>query len=99
MERIGVTLAGHPVPDKYCAEGCQKIVDIINDAKLTDNDLVITAIGNGVSALMTLPWPEVPLEDVTEATRLMQIGYGVNTGDLNQIRVSVDQLKGGRISG
>ena len=47
---------------------------------------------------MTLPWPELPIEDITETTRLMQIEYGVNTGDLNQIRINVDQLKGGKIS-
>ncbi len=98
MEQIGVTLAGHPVPDEYCVEGCQKIVDIIKNAKLTENDLVITAIGNGVSSLLTLPWPELKLKDVTETTRLMQIEYGVGTGELNEIRISVDQLKGGRIS-
>ena len=98
MEKLGCTLAGHPVPDRYCAEGCQKIVDIIRQAKLTDNDLVITAIGNGVSSLMTLPWPEISLADVTETTRLMQIEYGVGTGELNDIRINVDQLKGGRIS-
>jgi len=98
MKNIGVTLAGHPTPDKYCAEGCRKIVDIIEEAKLTDNDLVITAIGNGVSSLLTLPWPEITLDDVTETTRLMQIEYGVGTGELNEIRISVDQLKGGRIS-
>ena len=39
MEKIGVTLAGHPAPDEFCVIGCQKIVDIINEAKLTNNDL------------------------------------------------------------
>lgn len=98
LERLGVTFAGHPVPDKYCIEGCQRIVDIITESNLTENDLVITAIGNGVSSLLTLPWPELSLQDVTETTRLMQIEYGVGTGELNDIRINVDQLKGGRIS-
>ena len=98
MEKMGVTLAGHPVPDEYCVIGCQKIVDIIKNARLTERDLVITAIGNGVSSLCTLPVPEVPLEDVMETTRLMQIEYGVPTEELNEIRNNVDQLKGGRIS-
>ena len=98
MEKLSVTLAGHPVPDKYCVIGCQKIYDIIKNANLTDNDLVITAIGNGVSSLLTLPWDEISLEDVTETTRLMQIEYGVGTGELNDIRINVDKLKGGRIA-
>lgn len=98
MERVGVTLAGHPVPDEYCVIGCQKIVDMIKEAKLTERDLVITIVGNGVSSLCTLPVPEVPLEDVMETTRLMQIEYGVPTDELNQIRNNIDQLKGGRIA-
>lgn len=57
MEKLGVTLTGHPVPDHDCIVGTQKIVDMINKAKLTPNDLVITAIGNGVSSFCTLPVP------------------------------------------
>ena len=98
MEKLEVALAGHPVPDIHCAIGCQKMVDIITAAKFTSNDLVITAIGNGVSSLLTLPWPELSFEDVAETTRLMQIEYGIKTMELNEIRVSIDQLKGGRIS-
>lgn len=98
LEKLSVTLAGHPVPDRDCVIGTQKIVDMIKNARLTDRDLVITAIGNGVSSLCTLPVPEIPFEDIMETTRLMQIEYGVRTHELNQIRNNVDQLKGGRIT-
>lgn len=98
MEKIGVTLGGHPTPDKYCVEGCKKIVEIIENAKLTENDLVITAIGNGVGSLCTYPVEGVPIEDVTEMVRLMQIEYGMPTGDICHLRNNVDRLKGGRIS-
>lgn len=98
MKEIGVTLGGHPVPDEDCVLGCKRIVEIIKNAKLTERDLVITAVGNGVSALCTLPVPEIPLEDIMETTRIMQIEYGITTKELNEIRNSVDQLKGGRIT-
>lgn len=98
MERLEVTLGGHPVPDKYCVEGCKAIIRKIEEAKLTERDLVITAIGNGVSSLCTLPAEGITLEDVMETTRLMQIEYGVPTHDLNQIRNNIDRLKGGRIT-
>lgn len=98
MEKMGVTLAGHPVPDYDCVAGTQKIVAMIHKAELTERDLVITAIGNGVSSLCTLPVPEIPFEDIMETTRLMQIEYGVRTHELNQIRNNVDQLKAGRIT-
>ena len=98
MEKLEVTFGGHPVPDEYCVEGCQKIVTKIREAKLTERDLVITVVGNGVSSLCTLPAEGLSLDDVKETTRLMQIEYGIQTGELNQIRNSVDQLKGGRIT-
>lgn len=97
-EKLEVTLAGHPVPDQDCVVGTTKMIEKIKAANLTKNDLVITAIGNGVSSLCTLPVPEIPFEDVMETTRLMQIEYGVRTHELNQIRNNVDQLKAGRIT-
>jgi len=98
MERLGVTLGGHPTPDIYCVEGCKRIEEIIKEAKLTENDLVITAMGNGIGSLCTYPVDEVPLEDVTEMVRLMQIEYGMPTSELCYIRNNIDKLKGGKLS-
>ncbi|MCL1830695.1 MAG: DUF4147 domain-containing protein [Oscillospiraceae bacterium] len=98
MERVGVTLGGHPTPDKYCVEGCRHIEEIIIGAQLTERDLVITAMGNGIGSLCTYPVEEVPLADVTEMVRLMQIEYGMPTADLCYIRNNIDRLKGGKLS-
>jgi glycerate-2-kinase len=96
LERIAVTLGGHPVPDEGCVQGCQAILALIRD--LRPDDLVITLAANGVSSLLTLPVPGVSLEDVRRTTYLMQIERGAPTQDLNPIRNHLDQLKGGRIS-
>jgi glycerate-2-kinase len=96
LERIGVTLGGHPVPDEGCVRGCQAIVALIHD--LRPEDLVITLAANGVSSLLTLPVPGVSLEDVARTTYALQIERGAPTHDLNPIRNHLDQLKGGRIS-
>ncbi|MBN1152710.1 MAG: glycerate-2-kinase family protein, partial [Dehalococcoidia bacterium] len=96
LERIEVTLGGHPVPDDDCVRGCRRILELTSD--LTEDDLVFTCIGNGVSALMTLPAPGITLDDVKSATRIMQIEHGAPTPDLNPIRNHLDMLKGGRIS-
>jgi glycerate-2-kinase len=96
LEKIGVTLGGHPVPDEGCVRGCQQIVALIRD--LRPEDLVITLAANGVSSLLTLPVPGVSLEDVRRTTTLMQIERGAPTQDLNPIRNHLDQLKGGRLS-
>ena len=81
LDRIGVTLGGHPVPDEGCVRGCQKILEMCQG--LRREDLVFTIAANGVSALLTLPVPGVSLEDVPPVTYLMQIERGVPTQDLN----------------
>ncbi len=96
LERIGVTLGGHPVPDDDCVRGCHHILDLLQD--LREDDLVFTCVANGVSALLTLPVPGVTLEDVKATTRIMQIEHGAPTHDLNPVRNHLDMLKGGRIS-
>jgi len=96
LERIGVTLGGHPVPDEGCVEGCRHILELIRD--LQPDDLVFTCVSNGVSATLTLPVPGVTLDDVKATTRIMQIEHGAPTHDLNPVRNHLDMLKGGRIS-
>jgi glycerate 2-kinase len=95
-EKIGVTLGGHPVPDEHCVEGCEAILRMCSG--LTENDLVFLLGGNGISSLLTLPVPEVSLEDVRETTRLLQIELGVPTPELNAVRNHLDRMKGGRIT-
>ena len=50
-KRIGVTLAGHPVPDAACVEGCQKIGALVKNA--TERDLTFTVFGSGCGSLFT----------------------------------------------
>jgi glycerate 2-kinase len=95
-KKIGVTLAGHPVPDKYCVEGCKKIYEISKD--ITERDLVFTVVGNGVSSLLTWPSEGIDIDEVSDLTYMMQIEKGVTTEELNTIRNHVDRMKGGRFS-
>ncbi len=95
LERIGVTLGGHPVPDEGCVQGCRRILELCRG--LRREDLVFTIAANGVSALLTLPVPGVSLEDVRRTTYLMQIERGAPTEDLNPVRNHLDLMKGGRL--
>jgi glycerate 2-kinase len=96
LERIGVTLGGHPVPDEDCVRGCEEILALTRD--LTEDDLVFTCVGNGVSSTLTMPVPGVSLDDVKRMTHIMQIEKGAPTPDLNPVRNHLDMMKGGRIS-
>lgn len=96
--KIGITHGGHPIPDEACVEGCRKIVQCIREARLTERDLVITVVGNGVSSLLTLPPEGIALQDIQQITQVIQIERGFPTPLLNIVRNQVDQLKGGRIT-
>lgn len=94
-KRIGVTLAGHPVPDECCVEGCKKIEQLVAD--LTKRDLVFTVFGSGCGSLFTYPADDISIDDISKFTYMMQIEKGVPTSDLNQIRTHIDRFKGGRL--
>ena len=98
LSRIGVTYGGHPIPDENCVKGCEIMVRKIREAQLTPEDLVFTIVGNGVSSLMTLPAEGLSLQSIMDLTRVLQIEKGAPTRDLNAVRNSIDQLKGGRIT-
>lgn len=95
-KKIGVMLAGHPVPDEYCAEGCEKIATLARD--ISERDLVFTVFGSGCGSLFTCPADVITMEDISRFTHMMQIEKGVPTSDLNQIRTHIDKYKGGRIT-
>lgn len=95
-KKTGVTLAGHPIPDDACREGCREIEKIASG--VTQRDLVFIITGSGAGSLMTYPAEGIPMADVSAFTRMMQIEKGVPTSDLNQIRTHIDRLKGGRIT-
>lgn len=94
-KRIGVTLAGHPLPDLACVEGCQKIEALAKG--ITERDLVFTVSGSGCGSLMTYPAGDIEILDIARFTHLMQIEKGVPTGDLNKVRTHIDRFKGGRL--
>jgi len=96
LKRIGVTLAGHPVPDDDNPLGCEKILEMTKS--LRKEDLVFTVTCNGISSLLTMPVPGVSIEDLRKTVYLMQIERGAPTGDLNPIRNHLDIMKSGRIS-
>ena len=95
-KRIDVTLAGHPVPDAACVEGCQKIEALVKNA--TERDLIFTVFGSGCGSLFTYPAEGITIDEIASFTHMMQIEKGVPTSDLNQIRTHIDRFKGGCIA-
>lgn len=98
LEHVPVRFGGHPIPDQDAVDACREMMELIKSLKLTNNDLVITAMGSGVGSLCTLPASGISLRDVEKYNYLCQIDRGMPTMELTQIRNQIDEIKGGRFT-
>lgn len=98
ISKVEVLYGAHPVPDENCVKGCRRMLELIAELKLTERDLVFTAIGNGIGSLLTYPAEGISLESVSYMIHMMQIEKGVRTSELSIVRNQVDQIKGGRLT-
>ena len=92
LERIEVTLAGHPIPDEDSVAGARRILEI--EKKATKGDLVFLSESGGGTALMTLPAPGVTLEDIQEVNRILYFGCGASMPVANAVRNMLAILRG-----
>lgn len=87
--------AGHPVPDAAGVQGAGRIAALLREAGA--DDLVICLISGGGSALLTLPQPDITLEDLRALTdALLRCGATIN--EINALRKHLQQLQGGGIA-
>lgn len=92
LKRIGVTLAGHPIPDEDSVEGAQKIIELAR--KAGKGDIVFFSESGGGSALLTLPAPGVTLKDLQDLNRLLYFERGASMWDTNAVRNMLVLLRG-----
>lgn len=93
--RIRVLEAAHPFPDENGIAAAQEIRAAL--AGLGEDDLVISLISGGGSALLVEPVPGVSLADKQQLTRaLFQAGATIR--ELNRVRQALSLVKGGRLA-
>lgn len=84
LKRIGVTLAGHPLPDRDSVEGASRIYDILGRAR--EGDLVFWIRSGGGTALLALPAEGLTLDDLLEVYRVLYFGAGASMPEANSVR-------------
>lgn len=84
LERIEVTLAGHPIPDEDSVAGARRILEIEHKAR--EGDIVFVSTSGGGSALMALPAPGITLQDLQEVYRLLYFECGAPMPVANAVR-------------
>lgn len=95
LERVRVFEASHPVPDGRGVRAAQEILALVRDTG--EEDLVVSVLSGGGSALLTLPAPGVDLDDLRALTDLL-LASGADIGEINVLRKHLSQVKGGRLA-
>ena len=93
--RVRVIEAAHPVPDGDGERGAREIVELVSD--LGADDLVISLISGGGSALLPLPAVGVSLEHKQRLTAML-LGAGADIGQINAVRKHISAIKGGQLA-
>ena len=94
-ENFTTILGTHPLPSRQSENSTRKMVDFLQ--KLTPKDLVICLISGGGSALMSLPYDGISIEDMQEVTRQLLFS-GASINEVNTVRKHLDRVKGGGLA-
>jgi hydroxypyruvate reductase len=95
LKIIEIIEASHPLPDENGVRAARKIMELLEHAG--ENDLVISLISGGGSAL--LPWPAgaVTLEEKKATTQLL-LKSGATIHEINAVRKHLSRVKGGNMA-
>ena len=93
LSKIKVIEAAHPVPDNNGLIGANKVRDILKNAG--KDDLVITLISGGGSALWPLPVHGISLKDLVLTNEIL-LESGASIHEINSIRKHISELQGGK---
>lgn len=93
--QIRVLQAGHPQPDQNSIDAARAMRRQI--AGLTKDDLVISLISGGGSALLVDPVPGITLADKQQVTQAM-FEAGATIRQLNRVRQALSLVKGGGLA-
>lgn len=95
LKRIKLHGAQHPVPSQTGVEGVRQMLELTEG--LVEDDLVITLISGGGSALMPYPAEDISLDDLQSITgSLLKAGATIN--ELNAVRKHLSAFKGGQLA-
>ena len=93
--KIRVYEAGHPIPDENGLKATGEVISLLQ--KADKHTLVLCLISGGGSALLTLPYDGITLDEKQQITQLL-LKAGADIFELNSIRKHISGVKGGRLA-
>jgi glycerate 2-kinase len=94
-EFVEVVEAGHPLPDASGSAAAARALSLARE--LGEDDLLITLISGGGSALLSLPAEGLTLEDKQTVSRSL-LRCGARIEEINSVRKHLSAIKGGRLA-
>jgi len=94
-QQIEVREAKHPTPDSRGLSAASQLSELVRQAGA--NDLVIVLISGGGSSLLTLPIPNVSIDELATTNELL-LRAGVPIQEINAVRKHLSAVKGGRLA-
>jgi len=94
-EQIEIVEAAHPVPDTAGNEAARRMLELVSG--LTEEDLVVSLISGGGSALLPLPLAGISLDDKQQINRDL-LKSGATITEMNCVRRHLSAIKGGRLA-
>jgi len=93
--KIRVVEAGHPVPDEAGEAAAREILE--KTKQLQADDLLLALLSGGGSSLLSLPAPDIPMEELKAVTReLLRSGAAIQ--EMNTVRKHLSAIHGGRLA-
>ena len=93
--KIRVVEAGHPVPDEAGEAAAREILE--KTKRLQADDLLLALLSGGGSSLLSLPAPDIPMEELKAVTReLLRSGAAIQ--EMNTVRKHLSAIHGGRLA-
>ncbi len=93
--KVKITIAGHPYPNKNTILGTEKIISLLK--KATKDDLIICCISGGGSAMLEKPIQGISLQNLIQTNKKL-IASGKSIDEINKIRKKISQVKGGKLA-
>jgi hydroxypyruvate reductase len=95
IQTVDLVEAGHPIPDQRGAAFTSQLISLLEG--LSEEDLVISLISGGGSALLVSPVRGVSLQAIQDLTgRLLACGASIQ--EINTLRKHLDRVKGGQLA-
>jgi glycerate 2-kinase len=95
LQHIELVEGGHPLPHATGLAASRRILDLVGEA--TPEDLFISLISGGSSALMSCPLPGISLEDERDATEAL-LKSSARILEINAVRRHISVINGGRLA-